>query len=76
MAKTLCKITLAARRVGVRLTPRQVEVLRLRFQGHPCKVVADRLGISESMVKKHSRDARERAFCSSCWGVAGKLFSI
>lgn len=76
MAKPICKITRAARRLGFRITPRQVEVLRLRFQGDACKVVAEKLGISESMVKKHSRNARERALCESCFGIVGKLFAI
>ena len=36
-----------------RLTPRQLEVLDLVAQGHPNKIIADYLGISEQTVKIH-----------------------
>ena len=41
------------RPVGVRLTPRQLEVLVLLCEGLPNKVISQRLGISVGTVKVH-----------------------
>jgi DNA-binding NarL/FixJ family response regulator len=38
---------------GAALSPREAEVLRLLASGHPNKVIALRLGISEKTVKNH-----------------------
>jgi DNA-binding NarL/FixJ family response regulator len=38
---------------GATLSPREAEVLRLLTRGHPNKVIALRLGISEKTVKNH-----------------------
>jgi DNA-binding CsgD family transcriptional regulator len=39
------------------LTPRQSEVLRLRFEGLSCDEVGARLGIAEMTVRNHLREA-------------------
>jgi DNA-binding CsgD family transcriptional regulator len=38
---------------GERLTPREMEVIRLLGSGRPLKLVADRLGIANSTAEKH-----------------------
>ena len=42
------------------LTPRQIEILRLRAQGRLAKEVAGELGLSEVTVKNHATRAYER----------------
>jgi len=44
----------------MRLTPRQVEVLRLVSEGLTDKEIAIRLGIRASSVKNHCRNAYDR----------------
>jgi DNA-binding NarL/FixJ family response regulator len=45
---------------GVRLTDREREVLRMVGDGHPNKVIARRLGISERTVKAHLTSVYQR----------------
>jgi DNA-binding NarL/FixJ family response regulator len=45
---------------GVRLTDREREVLRMVGDGHPNKVIARRLGISERTVKAHLTSIYQR----------------
>jgi DNA-binding NarL/FixJ family response regulator len=47
------RVLLTNRRYGVQLTEREREVLRMVRDGHPNKVIARRLGISERTVKAH-----------------------
>lgn len=37
----------------VSLTPREIEVLKLIAQGHPNKIIASELGVTEQTIKNH-----------------------
>ncbi len=57
----------------VGLTPRQFEVARLAIAGYPEKHIADSMCISQAMVERHIRNARERLSASTL-GELGAAF--
>jgi len=50
---------------GVRLSPRQSEVLGLLAEGVGAQAIARQLGLSESTVRNHIRDLLRRLDCHS-----------
>ena len=50
---------------GVRLSPRQGEVLSLLAEGVSAQAIARQLGLSESTVRNHIRDLLRRLDCHS-----------
>ena len=48
-----------------RLTPRELDVLRLALQGHTDAEIGQALGIAVNTVKVHLRGARDQVFCES-----------
>jgi DNA-binding NarL/FixJ family response regulator len=57
----------AAREAGEKLTPREIEIVRMVAQGLRNKIIADRLCISEGTVKVHLHNVYEKL------GVDGRL---
>jgi FixJ family two-component response regulator len=62
----------AAERIG-RLTPMQRKILDGIVDGHPNKVIAHKLGLSQRTVENYRAEIRDRVEVSSALGLARLL---
>jgi len=59
-----------------RLTPREIEVLKLLADGFDGKEIADRLGIRTGTVRTHVEHMRERLDCRTRAGLVAKGYQL
>ena len=61
------RLTRAAKKF--RLTPREIQVLKLLATGAAWKAVADTLNISSRTVEFHARKITQKTLCPTCWAA-------
>jgi DNA-binding CsgD family transcriptional regulator len=59
------KISLESKDLISKLTPREHEILKIRSEGFPYKVIADKLQISEDTIVFHTRNIRKKLDATS-----------